>query len=79
LRSFTATDLDEFKIEPGFENFQKIEKGQLLYQLNGNDGFFCGRAGRSLKAFMSQIMKPFQPFLPNFVVPSFNNFIKYIS
>lgn len=28
---------DEFKMEPGFENFQKIEKGQLLAHKNGKE------------------------------------------
>lgn len=28
---------DEFKMEPGFENFQKIEKGQLLAYQNGEE------------------------------------------
>lgn len=30
-------DNDEFKMEPGFENFQKIEKGQLLAFQNGEE------------------------------------------
>jgi succinylglutamate desuccinylase len=30
-------DSDEYKTEPGFENFQEIEKGQLIAKQNGNE------------------------------------------